>query len=380
MMKRRDFLSKGIKATTGSFLTMKLGNNLFSQDKIDFSQIAEERKAHPLYFDGLTFFSHDKKALRRSGLSGFIWDVSAGELKDGKYVRKMVPSLKSTAQANKFLRENDMGLFLATKGSHISKAQKEGKTAVFLQFQSLEPLTEDLDMMNVFCEFGIRILQITHHYDNPFAGGCLVKEWTGLTELGFKAVEKMNELNITPDISHGNEIMGLDVVKTSKKPVIISHTGCRTLVNNARCATDSVIKGVADTGGVVGIFSMSFWLTENPVPTVDSYINQLEHVIKTGGIEAVGISNDYDITGHTGAAKLNNNNAEAVKSYFPWWKQHHGILGFEKLPKHCVIPELNNVKRFFTIQAALEKKGYSSSQIEKIMGGNWVRVLTECLG
>jgi membrane dipeptidase len=215
-----------------------------------------------------------------------------------------------------------------------------------------------------------------------FAGGCLVKdsEWTGLTDLGFKAVEKMNSLGIIPDLSHGNENLGLDVLKTSKKPVIISHTGCRALVNNARCAPDSLIKGVANSGGAVGVFSMSFWLTSDPIPTVDSYIAQLDHVIKVGGIDAAGISNDYTIAGEPGAISVNNDNAKAVQNYFPWWKQHSGVLGFDELPKHCVIPALNNVRRFFTIQASLEKKGYTSTEIEKIMGGNWVRVLTESLG
>jgi len=141
-----------------------------------------------------------------------------------------------------------------------------------------------------------------------------------------------------------------------------------------------MIKGVADSGGVTGIFSMSFWLTEDPVPTVDSYIRQLEHVINVGGIDAVGISNDYDIAGQLYAAKLNNDNAEAVKGYFPWWKQHQGLLGFDKLPQHIVIPEMNNIRRFFTLQFALEKKGYKAADIEKILGGNWVRVYTECLG
>jgi membrane dipeptidase len=131
---------------------------------------------------------------------------------------------------------------------------------------------------------------------------------------------------------------------------------------------------------VVGIFSMSFWITMNPVPTIDDYILQLEHVIKVGGIEAVGISNDYDLLGEPNALKLNNNNEEAVKGYFPWWKSQAGILGFDELPRHIVIPELNNIRRLFTIQAALEKRGHSASEVEKIMGGNWVRVYTESLG
>jgi membrane dipeptidase len=187
-------------------------------------------------------------------------------------------------------------------------------------------------------------------------------------------------MGIIPDLSHAGVLTARDVLKTSKKPVIISHTGCRALVRNARCAPDEVLKGVGDSGGVVGIFAMSFWLTEDPVPTVDHYILQLQHVIDVAGMDAVGISNDYAITGEPGALAVKNNNAEAIKGYYPWWKSQAGNLGFDKLPLHCVIPEMNNIERFFVIQRGLEKKGYTTTQIEKIMGGNWLRFLTSALG
>ena len=380
-MKRREFLTKSMAGAAGTVL-LGFEKRVRPQDQSYFQEISQERKSHPLYFDGMTFFRPLKDDLKDSGLSGLIWDVSKVELIDGKFVRRMVPCLKSIAQANRLLRENDAGLFLATRGSQIKKAYQEGHFAVFLQFQSLEPLNEDLAMMDVFYEMGLRVFQFTHHYGNPFAGGCIVKEdkWTGLTDLGIQALEKMNKLGILPDISHGNENLVLDVAKHTTKPVVISHTGCRALVNNARCVPDSGIRAVADSGGVIGIFSMSFWLTEDPVPSVDSYIKQLEHVIKVGGIDAVGISNDYDIAGQLDAVKKNNNNAEVVKPYYPWWEQHKGVLGFDELPKHVIIPEMNDIKRFFTIQKALENKGFTADQIEKIVGGNWVRVLTDSLG
>jgi membrane dipeptidase len=363
-MKRREFLSGGARIAAGAALMLN-GSR--------FTAARNAEPPHPLYFDGLTFFGARKGDLAKSGLSGLIWDVSTGDIVDGKFIRSLVPTLKSIGRANRLLKDNQDGLFLATRG-------KNGRIAVFLQFQSLESISEDLEMMDVFYELGLRICQFNHHYSNAFAGGSLVPNLTGLTKLGFEAIEKMNLLNIIPDLSHANDVLTRDVLSVSKKPVVMTHTGCRSLVRNARCATDSMIKGVADSGGVVGIFSMSFWLTEDPVPTVDSYIKQLEHVIKVGGIDAVGISNDYDIAGQLSAAKLNNNNAEAVKSYFPWWKQHQGILGFDKLPQHIVIPELNNIRRFFTLQTALEKRGYKTADVEKILGGNWARILTECLG
>jgi membrane dipeptidase len=382
-MKRRDFVAGGMTAAAAALLAPRPGygreGGSPQSDELK-AAILEERKGHPLYFEGMTFFGGTDEPFRNSGLSGLVWDVSAGDMTDGKFIRQIVPSFKSIAAAVKYLRTNDIGMFLATKGSQIKEAARTGKTAVFLQFQSAEALSEDVETMDAFYELGLRVLQYTHHYDNPYSGGALVKEWKGLTDLGRKALEKMNALGIVPDLSHGNEVMGLEVCRLSKKPVIISHTGCRALVNNARCVTDPVIKAVAGTGGVVGIFSMSFWLTEDPVPTVDHYIRQLEHVIQVGGIDAVGISNDFDVAGELGARSVGNDNAKAVQGYFPWWKQHAGILGFDKLPRHSVIPELNNIRRFHTIQAALERKGYKAAEVEKIMGGNWVRLYTESLG
>jgi membrane dipeptidase len=124
---------------------------------------------------------------------------------------------------------------------------------------------------------------------------------------------------------------------------------------------------------------MSFWLTNEAVPTVESYLKQIRHVIKVGGIDAVGIANDFPLSGEQSLIEAKNNNAEAVKGYLPWWDSiaKLGILGFDKRPVHVAIPELNNIRRVYTIHEALEKSGFRSREIEKIMGGNWIRVLTE---
>ena len=379
-MKRREFLKAGLAA--GGTVIMPAGNSSAHQDITapQFYQTTQEKQSHPLYFDALTFPGSDYSDIRKSGLSGFIWDISIGTVINNKYIRAMKPTLKNMAQLLNFLRNNEHGLFLAVKGSEITEAQKNEKTAVIFQSQSAEIFDDDLDMINVFYEMGLRISQMTHHYGNEFAGGSLVKEWTGLTKPGISAVEKMCELGIIPDLSHANEVLAEDILRTSILPVIATHTACRAIVNNARCIPDKIIKGIADSGGVVGIFAMSFWLTNEDKPTCESYIRQIEHVINTGGIDSVGISNDYTIAGQPDGVKNNNDNSKTAPLYHPWWKQHEGILGFEKLPKHVFIPEMNNVRRFFVIQEELEKRKYSSGDIEKIMGGNWVRVLTETLG
>ena len=95
----------------------------------------------------------------------------------------------------------------------------------------------------------------------------------------------MNRLRMLADVSHASEPTALDVAKHTRQPFILSHGACRAIVDHPRCASDAVIRAIADRGGVMGIFMMSFWLTTADVPTVEHYLAQIRHVIKVGGID-----------------------------------------------------------------------------------------------
>lgn len=370
---RREFLKQALAVSAIAAARAHLG--------------AAEKPRFP-YVDGLSFFSSDSADLERSGLSAFICDVSSAEqvkTTDGsvKFFRSFDACARSMTQMRRALSDGKMpGAFLATKGSQIRDAYQSGRTAVFFQFQGCEPIGDQLWRVELFYELGLRVLQITHHNNNPWGGGAIEKEWSGLTKVGFEGIERLNALRIIPDLSHASHLTGLDVLRTSTRPVIISHGGARALVPSARCAPDEVIRGVAASGGMMGIFMMSMWLTTDPQPTVDAYIRQIRHVANVAGIEGVGIANDYTIAGEMAAAQAGNDNAKIIANYYPWWDSvsKQGVLGFEARPPHAVIPELNNVRRMFLIEQALEKNGVKPAEIEKIMGGNWIRVLTDSLG
>lgn len=366
---RRDFLKQALAISAAAATSPSLQ--------------AAERPAIP-YVDGLSFFSPDPADVGRSGLAAFICDVSSGQAlktEDGciKFFRSFEACAKSITTVRLRLQSGSVpNTFLATRGSEIRPAFEAGRTAVFFQFQGCEPVGEELWRLELFHELGLRIQQITHHNDNPWGGGAIEKNWTGLTKIGIEGVERLNALGIIPDLSHASGPTGLDVLKASRKPVIISHGGARAIVPSARCAPDEVIRGVGESGGVTGIFMMSMWLTTDPEPTVDAYIKQIRHVIDVAGIEAVGIANDYTIAGELTAAKAGNDNAKIISNYYPWWDSvsKQGVFGFEERPGHAVIPELNNVRRMFLIEQALDRAGFKSGEIEKIMGGNWIRVLS----
>ena len=355
-----------------------------------FSRAAAQtaRAAPPFpYVDGLSFMSPPED-IAASGLSAFIADVSSAErvpTTDGslKFFRSFEACARSiTAQRRQLNSGQIPTAFLATRGSEIRNAHRDGRTAIFFQFQGCEPIGEDLSRLDLFYELGLRVLQITHHNNNAWGGGAIEKNWSGLTKTGHEGVERLNELRIIPDLSHVSDPTSLDVLRLSKRPVIVSHGAARALVNNARCTSDEVIRGVGSSGGAMGVFMMSFWLTTDAKPTVDAYIRQIRHIVNVGGIDAAAIANDYPVAGEQTAIKANNDNAAIISSYLPWWDSvaKQGVLGFDQRPTHVVIPELNHVKRMFSIHNALSKAGFKSAEVEKIMGGNWIRVLSDALG
>jgi membrane dipeptidase len=322
--------------------------------------------------------------ISQSGLDAFICDVAdVEEVRDPdgtvRYVRNFAVCDRALTAARAHIHDHLTGAYVAERGSDITR---RAGTGILLQFQSCEPIGDDLSRIAYFHGKGLRVLQITHHHDNLFGGGSIELTTTGLTPLGIAGLAEMGRLGMLADISHASEQTALDVARHTRRPFILSHGACRAIVDHPRCASDTVIRAIAERGGVMGIFMMSFWLTTADVPTTDHYLAQIRHVVDVGGIDSVGVANDFTIAGEPELLALGNDNTEGVKGYYGWWRplQARGLPGFERLPKHVVIPQLNNIDRMARICAALERNGFSAGQVEKIMGGNWIRVLTDVLG
>ena len=335
------------------------------------------------YVDGLSFLPEDLDDVADSGLGAMICDVSeVEEVKDAQGVPRYLRTYKANraaleAAVKRIATRSD--LHVALRGADLGT--RPGSCAVVLQLQSCEPIEKDLGRLAQFHAMGLRVLQFTHHNNNLFAGGALETAPSGLTPLGIEGLAEMNRIGLLPDASHGSEKTILEAARRSTTPIVLSHGACRAIVDHPRCFTDDAIRAVAAKGGAIGIFMMSFWLTRDPVPATEHLIAQLRHVIKVGGIGAVGIANDFPARGQLNLLKLGNNNRTGVAEYLDWWKAMRGIgiPGFGWTPEHVVIPELNNIYRLRLIEQALERARFRSGDIERIMGGNWRRVLTDVL-
>ena len=349
-----------------------------------------------IYIDGLSFLPNNLADISASKLDAYLCDISAIEnikQADGSinYKRTFDACMTSIKKANKIVNANPSILMPGLTGQDIALAIEQARTAVYFQIQGADCIEDDSEenlwpRLDQFHQQGLRVLQLTHHYGNRFAGGALDNDGDKslnkpLTELGHKLIAALNQRNMLIDVSHSSPQTALDTVKASSSPIIHSHGAARSIVNNARCSPDEVIRAIGDSGGVFGVFMMSFWLTNNPVPTIEDYIKQLGRVAHIGGVDCAAIANDYPLHGQENLLALSNNNAEGIKEYLPWWHSlaAKNVLGFEHEPTHVVIPELNAIDRMSRIDDALAKARYKSTDRDRFLGKNWQRVLKKVL-
>jgi membrane dipeptidase len=253
----------------------------------------------------------------------------------------------------------------------LERAKREAKMGIIFSFESVEMLEGKLERLDLFRNFGIRVMQLSYNRKSPFAAGVMEPKGGGLTTLGKEAVKKMNAIGITIDLSHANESTISDVLATSSKPVIVSHAGCAAIHPHPRNKTDDQLRRLADQGGVLGIYDLPYLAASPKQPTIDDYMAHMEHALKVAGEDHVGIGSDVPIkpfdTSPKGMAEFNKSEEERQKS---------GLAAPEE-DRPLYVVGLNIPRKLEVIAGQLLKRGYSVAIVEKILGGNFVRVLTE---
>lgn len=194
-------------------------------------------------------------------------------------------------------------LLPATTAAEIEANRAAGKISSILTVEDGVTLNGHLENVDMYYREGVRMVSLTWNYENSLGYPHSTdpeKHALGLKPFGVEAVRRMNELGIAVDVSHLSEGGFWDVVKTSAKPFIASHSCARALCDHSRNLTDEQLRAMGDKGSVVGLNYLTEFL-KKPIgrpdddhTDVDLAIRHLRHMVNVAGIESVGLGSDYD--------------------------------------------------------------------------------------
>jgi membrane dipeptidase len=257
----------------------------------------------------------------------------------------------------------------------LETAKRTKRLGIIYGFQDGVAIGKDLSRVDLYKAFGLRIVQLTYNIRNMFGDGCLQPENGGLTPLGHELVAELNAKRVIVDLGHVGQKTTADAIEASKVPVAISHSACRAIADRPRSKRDEELRRMAEKGGVVGIYLMPF-LTLSGQPSSDDLIRHLEHALKVCGEDHVGIGSDLSITPH----KVDEAYLTTQRAFIEQ-RMKAGISAPGEDPAiPMFVTDLNSPRRMEMIADKLLARGHSEARVEKIIGGNFARLMKDVWG
>lgn len=254
----------------------------------------------------------------------------------------------------------------AEKTSDIVDAHKNGNIAIILHLEGASMIENDLDRLDILHGLGVRCMGVVYSEANMLGSGLKESVDGGLTVLGHEAVSRMNKVGITVDIAHVADQTSLDIIETSKKPVMATHAGVRTIWKTKRMKPEEVLKAMAEKGGVLGVEAAPHTtLTENnKTHSIEPFMQHFEKAVEVMGIDHVAFGPDTMFGDHVGMHHKFERELGIA--------QAHKGMDFKEV---SYVDGIENPSDFKNILRWLIKNGYSDQEIEKVCGNNVMRVL-----
>lgn len=256
--------------------------------------------------------------------------------------------------------------------AQLREAKEAGKLGIVFGFQDTTPFEGSLEPVETFLDLGVKVTQLTYNVRNLVGDGCLEPANGGLTRYGRQVVERMNEMGMLVDLSHCGQRTTAEGIAASAEPVAITHSGCNSVARHPRSKDDAELRAMADGGGVIGIYLMPF-LTPGRVPMRADVLDHLEHALDVCGEDHVGIGSDLSITPIDGSDEYWARHREFVSN-----RIERGVAAPNEDPEILfTVEDLNSHRRMELIADGLADRGHPDRVIEKVVGGNWVRLFEE---
>jgi len=252
----------------------------------------------------------------------------------------------------------------------VARAMKEGRTAIVFGCQNCSPIENDIDLVHICRQLGIRFMQLSYNNQSLLASGCYEAEDTGITRMGRQVIREMNRVGMAVDMSHSGEKSTLQAIDLSERPIAITHANPAKWHPVPRNKSDAVLKALAESGGMLGLSLYPHHLKSGSACSLASFCRMIAETVELMGVDHVGFGSD-----------LCQDQPDSVVAWMrngTWTRDvdfGEGAPGAEGFPEQ---PDwFRDNTHFRAILEGLRKVGFSQEELQKLAHGNWLRFFVE---
>lgn len=304
------------------------------------------------------FRKYHYERLKKGGIEGSVFVMWI----DPPYDKEPAARLKQIMNAiNKETESCSDILRVVHNYEEMQKAKADGVFYVFIGCEGLSEIGEDIGQIDMLYEFGARHASLTWNEQNALATGIRGDADRGLTELGIKALHRIQELNMLFDVSHLNDKSFWDVMRNASGPVVATHSSSRALCPAPRNLTDEMIKELVAAGGMMGVNTYPEFIAEKKEErTVDMLARHIEHIVDIAGIDRIGFGFDFCefLEGEASSScSLKEDAGSQIKT--------------DNSESTSVLKGLRDASEVPALLDAMRKIGFTDDDIRKVSYENW---------
>lgn len=319
---------------------------------IGSSLVWDNHGCMPLRPDDETFLPQLAR-YRAAGVDVVSLNIGFGEQGIEEHVRML-------AHVRRWLTLNDDAYTIAATLDDIARARAAGKLAVVFDIEGMNAVADQPGMVQLYYDLGVRWMLVAYNRHNRAGGGCQQADDPGLSAFGRQILDEMARVGMVACCSHTGLRTAMDVMRYSTKPVIFSHSNAAAVHDHPRNVPDAALRACAATGGVVGLNGIGLFIgpfIAHGGDLIDGFVAHVDHVVQTIGIDHVALGLDHVFDAGELDALVN-----ADPATFP------PELGYG-VGMPMIAPE-----DIGDIVERLQRRGYADADLQRILGGNLVRV------
>jgi membrane dipeptidase len=298
-------------------------------------------------------------------------DMRAGGLTAANCTCSVWEGLRDTminiaAWKKAFVEHADLIMQVRT-ADEIRRAKALGRVGIMLGWQNTSALEDRLDLLPLFKDIGVSVIQLTYNTQNLVGSGCWEERDGGLSGFGREVVDEMNRLGMLIDLSHVGNRTASEAIAHSQRPCAYTHVAPRGLFDNARNKTDEQLREIVDRGGFVGVATYPPFMKSGAATTAEECVDLFEYMINVCGEGNIGLGTDFT-QGHD-------------EAFFDWLRHDKGYArranpGRGRAP---FVKGIETLAAYPRLTEAMCRRGWPESRIRAVLGENWLRFLSEAI-